>query len=257
MRRLTAVAAVLGAMLMVMLIGPLARPSIGQSAGDPSCAGRLIQVGCGAGRPGSTINPKAPRNDRSSWRAVVFPQGCYWLVWRTAPPGQPVTGLEQAREKARALGLEPCAARPSGNWEEIVGLPVPHPTAQPNNRALTGKRVFLELGMQNSRWHRDANGVWRYQSPEVELRATPTYMIDWGDNTPAEQTAHEGVPYPGGPQEITHVYRERGDRTVTVQAIWRAEWRVPGGAWRPVSGQLRTAGNADFAIQQIQAVRTR
>lgn len=253
MRRLAALTVVLGA----MLIGPLASPSIGQAAGDPSCSGRLIQVGCGAGRPGSTINPKAPRHDRSSWRAVVFPQGCYWLVWRTAPPGQPVVSLEQAREKARALGLEPCAARPSGNWEEVVGLPVPHPKAQPDNRALTGKRVFLELGMENGRWRRDPDGVWWYRSPEVELRATPTYTIDWGDGTPGEQTTHEGVPYPGGSEEITHVYQERGAHTVTVQAGWKAEWRVPGGAWRPVSGQLRTTGNGDLAVQQIQAVRTR
>ncbi|MGH8899496.1 MAG: PKD domain-containing protein [Egibacteraceae bacterium] len=243
--------------MAAVLMGPLASPSLGQTTGDPTCSGRLIQVGCGAARPGSTINPSAPRNDRSSWRAVVFPQGCYWLVWRTVPPGTPVVSLQQAREQARATGMPPCLARPSGNWEQLVGLPVPHPKAQPDNRALTGKRVFLELGMRNGSWRRDPDGVWRYSSPEVELRATPSYTIDWGDGTPVAQTSHEGVPYPGGPQEITHVYEKRGTHTVTVQAGWRAEWRVPGGAWRPVLGRLSTNGQQDFAIQQIQAVRTR
>ncbi|MGH8901410.1 MAG: hypothetical protein ACRDYA_06940 [Egibacteraceae bacterium] len=251
--RLAALAAILAAVLM----GPLASPSIGQATGDPTCSGRLIQVGCGAARPGSAINPSAPRNDRSSWRAVVFPQGCYWLVWRTVPPGAPVVSLAEAREKARAQGLVPCAARPSGNWEQVVGLPVPHPKAQPDNRALAGKRVFLELGMENGRWHRDPDGIWRYESPDVELRATPAYMINWGDGTLMEQTTREGVPYPGGPEEVTHVYQTSGAHTVTVQAGWQAQWRVPGGAWKPVSGQLRTSGQQDLAVQQIQAVRTR
>jgi hypothetical protein len=248
---------VLAAVLGVLLLFPLASPSSGQAKGNPSCSGRLIQVGCGAGRPGSTINPRAPRHGRSSWRAVVFPQGCYWLVWRTAPPGESVVTLEQAREKARAAGMMPCAARPSGDWEEIVGLPVPRPRAQPDNRALTGKRVFLELGMENDRWHRGPDGVWRYASPEVELRARPTYGVDWGDGTPVDQTIHEGIPYPGGPEEITHVYQRRGAYTVTVHAGWQAEWHVPGQPWRPVPGQLRTTGNANLGVQQVQAVRTR
>jgi hypothetical protein len=257
MRRVAAIAVVLTFALSAVLSGPLANISIAQPIGDPTCSGRLIQVGCGAGRPGSAINPMVPRNDRSSWRAVVFPQGCYWLVWRTVPPGAPVVTLEQAREKAQAMGLVPCAARPSGNWEELVGLPVPHPKAQPGNRALTGKRVFLELGMENGRWHRDRDGTWRYHSPDVELRARPAYTIDWGDGTLAEQTTREGMPYPGGPEEITHVYQTSGTHTVTVQAGWQAEWRLPDGTWKPVSGQLRTIGNAGLAIQQIQAVRTR
>jgi hypothetical protein len=134
---------------------------------------------------------------------------------------------------------------------------VPHPTAQPDNRGLSGKRVFLELGMRNGRWRRDPHGIWRYTSPDVELRARPAYTIDWGDDTFAEQTLREGIPYPGGPDEITHVYQNSGMHTVTVQAGWQAEWRVPGGTWKPVSGPLRTTGNADLAIQQIQAVRTR
>lgn len=243
MSRLIAVATALASGLV--LAGPLASPAVAMPT--PICSGRVIEVGCGGTRGGfeglgGDDMPSPSSNAR--WRVVVMERvPCWRLMWRSSGPG--TTYDEALAQVPRDM---PSCYVLAGEWDNIVPLPSPRPKIEPGNRALAGKRVFLEL---------DMDGDWQHATPEVELRARPLYRIDWGDGSPATVTSSTGVAYPGGPGEITHVYRKAGMHTVTVEAQWSGEWRLPDQQWQQVPGELRTLGETDLVVQQLQAVRTR
>jgi hypothetical protein len=129
-------------------------------------------------------------------------------------------------------------------WEEIP-LPRPQPRIAPG-RAITGKVAYLET-----------NGVTRHVYTNstlfgaLEIVATGSYTVDWGDKRTSGPYAFEGKPWPDG--RITHEYQEVGNYDVVVTERWTATWRL--GGQSGVLRELRTTGRIDgFPVEQIQAV---
>lgn len=267
-RRLT------GCMVAVALLlasGALASPAW-------ACKGQLDRAYCQG--HGDQTGPAVPGVDVSGGSGGVtpLPPHTYWVPTLRALPepgcwtvdvmffpelGAPEVGsIHQSYETAAAWIREnwsefpPCpdeqAPTPEETaayiWQEEAVLAKPRPRVEPGNRAITGLPVFLEI---------DGDLAWSYSGRNVELRATPTFEIDWGDHSPRLRTSSRGGPYPDG--DLTHVYRDAGAPTVTVTATWSAQWRLAGSgaAWEPVPGILETSGSADLLVGQVQAVRRR
>jgi hypothetical protein len=88
----------------------------------------------------------------------------------------------------------------------------------------------------------------------LQIVATGTYEVDWGDGTPHDTYSVEGGPWPDG--VINHDYQWAGTYDVVVTEHWTATWHLGGdsGDLR----RLRTDGRIDgFEVRQIQAVRLR
>ncbi len=129
-------------------------------------------------------------------------------------------------------------------WEEIP-LPVPRPRIAPG-RAITGKLAYLET-----------NGEIRYVYTNntvfgpLQIVATGSYTVAWGDGESSGPHSYEGKPWPDG--RITHVYQKVGAYDVVVTEAWTATWRL--GGQTGVLRELRTTGRIDdFPVEQIQAV---
>jgi hypothetical protein len=67
------------------------------------------------------------------------------------------------------------------------------------------------------------------------------------------ETDSQGVPWPGGPGEITHVYSDAGGVTVTVQAYWRATWTAGGAGGDLPELPDPTSASLDLPVEQYQA----
>ena len=133
-------------------------------------------------------------------------------------------------------------------WQELVELDEPTARIQPG-RAVTGKPAFLEIGgPQAGAWHFDALGF------SIDLAATSTYDIDWGDGTWTRGVTTQGGPWPDG--TVHHAYTTVGSYTVTIHQHWSATYVVDGVAGA-VPGTLRTAGQLALPVVEIQAVRNR
>lgn len=81
-----------------------------------------------------------------------------------------------------------------------------------------------------------------------------TVTWDFGDGTPP-LTAGLGEAWPER-SSVSHNYRDRGDRTVTVTIVLPAEYSVNGGAVQQLSPVVRTA-TIPYVVEEIQAVRNR
>jgi len=85
----------------------------------------------------------------------------------------------------------------------------------------------------------------------LEISATGTYTVDWGDGTSTGPHNFEGKPWPDG--RITHDYLNVGSYDIVVTERWTANWRIGGNSG--VLRALQTTGRIDdFPVQQIQAV---
>lgn len=84
----------------------------------------------------------------------------------------------------------------------------------------------------------------------VDLRIWPSsYEWHFGDGaTTATESA--GSPYPD--LEITHSYTTKGLVGPAVDTTYSAEFRVNGGAWRPVPGTVTIPGDA-VALEVVEA----
>lgn len=134
-------------------------------------------------------------------------------------------------------------------WERLVRLEKPSPRIQPGE-AITGKPAYLEIGgSRTGSWHFDEFGF------GIDLSATSTYEVDWGDGTTSHGVTSIGGPWPSG--DVRHVYTDAGRFTVTVRQVWSATY-VINGSGGTVPGTLRTQGTiADFPVVEVQAVRNR
>jgi hypothetical protein len=131
-------------------------------------------------------------------------------------------------------------------WLQVVpGGPAP--SIDPG-RAITGLRSYLVIDGP-----REAGGSLDTPIGAISISGAVRYDIAWGDGV-STSTDRSGVPYPGGPDEITHVYTDAGERTVTVTAVWSGTFSAP-----TASGSLpvieRTATVA-LPVGQVQSVRT-
>ncbi len=129
-------------------------------------------------------------------------------------------------------------------WEEVP-LPVPRPHIAPG-RAITGKWAYLETNGQREH-------VFTRDTPfgPLEIRATGSYTVNWGDGEVTGPYDFEGKPWPDG--QIKHTYTWVGQYDILVTARWVANWSIG-----PASGtlrQLRTTGTIeDFPVEEIQVV---
>lgn len=72
---------------------------------------------------------------------------------------------------------------------------------------------------------------------DVEARPT-SYRWDFGDGT-TRTTSAPGRRYPA--KDVAHVYRQAGDRRISLTVTWSGRYRVEGvGAWRDVQGTAST-----------------
>jgi len=133
-------------------------------------------------------------------------------------------------------------------WRTIP-LPVPHPRIPPGY-AITGKTAFLVTDGTT------APPPFTENTPlgALSVRASGTYLIDWGDGSTPTWTGpykQEGQPWPNG--AISHVYENVGTYTVTVQEHWTATWSLAG-ASGTLAGLATTAAIPAFRVEQLQAV---
>jgi hypothetical protein len=88
------------------------------------------------------------------------------------------------------------------------------------------------------------------------IRATGSYVVDWGDGTAPLWDGPfqaEGRPYPNG--NIAHTYDNVGTVTITLRERWTATWSL--GPVTGVLGGLATVATIPaFPVQQLQAVIT-
>ena len=143
----------------------------------------------------------------------------------------------------------PAAATPdqlARDFWTVRILPTPSLKIVPDY-AITGKRVYLQIGGQRSQ-HFDVPDP---LGPPVSIDATSEYVVDWGDGT-VETTTSSGGPWPDG--DVTHVYTTTAEaRTITVNQRWSATWRA--GAQQGALDNLRTDARLTFRVTQVLAVR--
>lgn len=150
-------------------------------------------------------------------------------------------------------GVAPRAVSPAAAaaiaWERLVRLERPELRIQPGE-AIAGKAAFLEIGGSRT-------GQWRFEEFgfAIDLSATSTYDIDWGDGNTSRGVASNGGPWPNG--DVRHVYTRAGSYTVTVVQRWTATYAIDG-TGGTVPGALQTESRLiDFPVTEVQAVRNR
>lgn len=150
----------------------------------------------------------------------------------------------QPRAPGEPAPVETAAMIAARYWEQIP-LPKPKPTIAPG-RAITGKLAYLETKGEISHVYTNSTLV-----GPLQIQATGTYTIDWGDGTITGPHSFEGQPWPDG--KITHEYVKVGTYNVVVTEKWTAHWDLGG-----ESGTLRTLQTSgsisNFPVEQIQAV---
>jgi hypothetical protein len=142
------------------------------------------------------------------------------------------------------LPLETRSMLAARYWEQL-GLPQPLPRIAPG-RAITGKMAYLETKGELAH---------TYTSDTVfgplQIVASGSYIINWGDGTTTGPHSFEGGPWPNG--RITHEYLNVGSYNVIVTEKWTATWSLDGE--RGVLRTLQTVGRiSNFPVEQIQAV---
>jgi len=151
---------------------------------------------------------------------------------------------EQPRRPGQPAPVETRAMVAARYWERVP-LPKPQPSIAPG-RAITGKLSFLETRGEVAQTYTNDTAFGR-----LEIVATGSYTVDWGDGEDSGPHGFEGKAWPDG--RITHDYLNVGSYDIVVTERWTATWRLG-----DESGNLRalqTTGRIDdFPVQQIQAV---
>ena len=170
-----------------------------------------------------------------------------------------VLALQYYGEYGPCPGSPPAPAVPSPGavalqlWRDQVQLAQPGVEIPPG-KAIVGKAAFLQIGgPREQAWYFDALGY------GIDITATSTYDVDWGDGTVDTGLTSQGGPWPDG--DINHTYQRSGAYDVVVTQRWTATWTAvgpTGPAGGTIEGVLETQQVlADFPVEQIQAVRDR
>lgn len=88
----------------------------------------------------------------------------------------------------------------------------------------------------------------------LDLDATATYTVDWGDGTTTGPHAHPGRPWPDG--TVTHTYTHTGERTIAITDTWTVHWRLAGHPWNPPVTVPLDPTTMTVPVRQLQAIRT-
>jgi hypothetical protein len=161
-----------------------------------------------------------------------------FVEYPPCPPGV------QAAVPAGVAPAETRAMVAARYWEQVP-LPRPRPVIAPG-RAITGKLAFLETNGEVS--HRYTNAT---VFGPLEIVATGSYTVAWGDGQTTGPYRLEGRSWPSG--QITHDYLSIGVVDILVTESWTAAWHLDGQSG--VLRTLQTTGRIDrFPVEQIQAV---
>lgn len=220
----------------------------------------------GHGGPGGPPVTQPTAADMLWWPVLVWEpdagRTCVELRREVFPGAATSQRAEEAEARMHSLlaqwplcttepGAAPASVIPflARQYIERVGLPRPDPHIAPGY-ALAGKPAYLET--------RSTLRPPRFTAPTpagpIEVEATGTYAVDWGDGSATETFGFEGGPWPEG--RITHAYTHAGTYTVRVTTTWTATWTA-GGSSGTVMGITTSATIADFEVRQLQAVRNR
>lgn len=217
--------------------------------------------------PGNPGSPPAPAPRAPAPGGPPGSSRVWEAVADTGPDGQPCwrvigglrnTGMTAAEAEAvgATMGMPRCVdgpgpPRPGEEWWDMVTLPDPQARVQPRDYAITGAAVYLMID--------DAHPVTVTRvSPwgtTFEIRAVPEFTVHWGDGA-VTPTSDTGRPWPGGPGEITHRYRDRAVVTIRVVTRWNATLTTDGvRETLPVFTSEATID--DYPVREVQAVRHR
>ncbi|MEX1162120.1 MAG: hypothetical protein WEB03_00930 [Nitriliruptor sp.] len=165
-----------------------------------------------------------------------------WFRWYDRLTADGST-MEACTVEAGAPAIDPAMVR-----QMIVSqLPLPAPSIDPG-RAITGLRSYLDVGAPTT----FNDGITGDVLPiQVTIDGTAQYRVDWGDGT-VETYPSSGGPYPDG--DITHVYTDAGDHTVTVTPVWTVRWQG-GGLDVSFTAEL-VPSTVDLPVGEVQSVRT-
>lgn len=131
-------------------------------------------------------------------------------------------------------------------WEREAAPPPPTPLRVVPGKAVTGLAAYLEIGGE-------IPAVESFGTPigTLTFTMTPRYVVTWGDGASTETTSQGGPPKGG---DVTHVYVEEGDVTITVAAYWHATWTLAGAGGDLPELAVPTEGSLDLPVEQYQAV---
>lgn len=125
--------------------------------------------------------------------------------------------------------------------ENICPPPTPVPvTLDPENSAITGKAGYLTIG-----GNRTPQVPCGGQTIDAEAR----YVIHWGNGSTTETTS-QGGEWPDG--DLTHVYEDKGNYTITVEAYWTG---TVAGTTLPEL-PVPTSASVEVQVDEVQAVVT-
>ncbi|MEX1177160.1 MAG: hypothetical protein WEB09_01745 [Nitriliruptor sp.] len=133
-------------------------------------------------------------------------------------------------------------------------LPRPRPVMDPGH-GLPGLRMYLETNRPLS-YNNTVTVVAGGVSIGVEVDATATFTVRWGDDTVTGPHDDPGEPYPDG--TVTHTYTHAGRYDIAVTDTWTIRWRFTGDGWNEAfRAELAPSTLPGFEIDERQAVRTR
>lgn len=245
-----------------------------EAAAEPPKCGESISgtsIGCGGDISGSSpTSSGAPTSGSSAPSDKTYqpvdsrttgPDGqpCIATTYIEVPAGTPELPAGNGRDTGNLLDNPPDCPAAAGApgalpaqlaaryWEEVP-LPSPQPAIAPG-WAISGKLAYLETRGERTHTYYNDTPLGR-----LEIVATGTYEVDWGDGTAPQSYDVDGAPWPEG--QITHDYQWAGTYNVVVTEHWTATWHLGGGSGN--LRRLRTEGSIDnFEVRQIQAVRYR
>ncbi len=205
--------------------------------GDSNCAWALLACPLGGG-PG-------PLTD---------------IFRRTVVGATPTTGWTQVGSTC----YPPSTARPAVTMSMIVEAfhvtkwATPQVATQPEgNITLVGLKTFYRIGWSTTGFEPgevdviDPAGMLGHR---VEIRprvASVTYVFGDGQSSPP--TTSMGGTYPKG--DVVHAYSKAGRYAARVDVTWTADFRVDGGAWSPIPGEVVVPGpSTEVTVKTAKAV---
>lgn len=125
----------------------------------------------------------------------------------------------------------------------------------PSRIGLTGLRSYFWL----ARHPRPVTAGASVPGMTVTAYAEPVeFRWDFGEGG-GRSTSHSGRAWTRRrPGNIAHMYETRGSRTIAVEVIWQARWRINGGAWQHL-GYFSNGDERTYPVRQMVAMlgRTR
>lgn len=146
-------------------------------------------------------------------------------------------------------GLAPVGPRQwVEDWWRRQSLPRPQPVIRPGEM-LVGLPAYLEANTPVVLAPLTAPTPFG----PLDVRATSTLTVAWGDGATTGPYSNPGAPWPHG--TITHTYGRGGAYDVVVTQQWTATWSL-GGAGGTLGPAPTTGRVDDFPVRAVQAVGT-